>query len=117
MSERDTQNAIIDLITLRGGIVTRVNSGSAIFKRDGVTNVIRGAEKGTADILACYLGNYIAVEVKYGKNKATAEQKEFGRRVTEAGGIFIVAYDTIAVEDLLDKIEARYGKDFRVVKA
>ena len=106
MSESDTQKAILDLIRYRGGVATRVNSGSAIFKgKNGNVNVIRGAEKGTSDILACYRGRYLAIEVKYGKGKPTPEQLEFGRQVRDSGGLFLVAYDVEEVNRLLDEID------------
>ena len=104
--ERDIQSAIIELIHLRGGVVTRINSGSAIFRdSSGRTNVIRGAEKGTSDIIALYCGKYLAIEVKSGKNKPTPEQLEFGRRVRDAGGLFLVAYDVDAVISLLEQVD------------
>lgn len=106
MTEHDTQNAIIDLIRLRGGVATRVNSGTAIFRRDGSVNVIRGAEKGTADILACYKGRYLAIEVKHGKNRPTVDQLNFGWKVRDAGGLFLVAWDIDAVNVLLNDIDA-----------
>ena len=105
MTEHDTQNAIIKLIALRGGVATRVNSGAAIFKRNGSTSVIRGAEKGTADILACYKGRYLAIEVKHGKNRPTIDQLNFGTKVRDAGGLFLVAWDVDAVNALLNDID------------
>ena len=105
MTEHQTQSAILDMIRLRGGVATRVNSGSAVFKRDGVTNVIRGAEKGTSDILACYKGRYLAIEVKYGKGTVTLDQLVFLESVRSAGGITCVAYSVDKVERLLDEID------------
>lgn len=106
MTEHQTQSAILDLIHIRGGVATRVNSGSAIFKgKDGSINVIKGADKGTSDILACYRGRYLAIEVKYGNGKPTPEQLEFGRKVRDAGGLFLVAYDVEKVNQLLDTID------------
>lgn len=105
MTEHETQSAIIDLIRLRGGVATRVNSGSAVFKRDGKTQVIRGAEKGTADIIACYKGRYLAIEVKHGKNTITMEQLIFLESVRSAGGITCVAYSVDKVNRLLDAID------------
>lgn len=106
MSEHDTQNAILDLIQFRGGVATRVNSGSAIFKRDGVVNVIKGAEKGTADIIAGIPRGgqliYAAIEVKHGKNKLTFEQAAFLENVRSLGGIGIVAYSVDDVAELFD---------------
>lgn len=106
MTEHQTQSAILDLIRFRGGMATRVNSGSAIFKdKSGRVNVIKGAEKGTSDVLACYRGRYLAIEVKYGREKPTHEQLDFGRRVRDAGGLFLVAYDVEIVNKLLDEID------------
>lgn len=106
MTEQQTQSAILDLIRLRGGIATRVNSGSAIFKRDGVVNVIKGAEKGTADIIAGIPKGgqliYVAIEVKHGKNKLTFEQAAFLESVRSLGGIGIVAY---SVDDVMGLFE------------
>ena len=89
-----------------GGVATRVNSGSAIYK-DGVgrVNVIRGAERGTSDILACYRGRYLAIEVKYGRGKPSPAQLDFGRTVRDAGGLFMVTYDLDAVARLLDEVD------------
>jgi len=106
MSEHDLQTAIIQLIRLRGGIATRVNSGSAIYKDGaGRMNVIRGAERGTSDILACYRGRYLAIEVKYGHGKPSPAQVDFGSQVMDAGGKFLVSYDLDEVFSLLDKID------------
>ena len=109
MTEQQTQSAILDLIRFRGGVATRVNSGSAVFKgSNGVTNVIRGAEKGTSDIIGLYRAYYLAIEVKHGKNKPTPEQLEFGRQVRDAGGYFLVAWDVDDAIKLLDEIDRNW---------
>jgi len=105
MTEHDIQSAIIYLIRLRGGVVTRINSGSAVFKRNGVTNVIRGAEKGTSDIIALYKGVYLAIEVKFGKGNPTPEQIAFLESVANAGGVGLVAYDIDVINDVLKAID------------
>ena len=105
MTEHSTQSAILDLIRLRGGVATRVNSGSAIFKRDGKTQVIKGADKGTSDIIALYKGVYLAIEVKFGKGKPTPEQIAFLESVANAGGVGLVAYDIDVINDVLKAID------------
>ena len=106
-SEHQLQTAILQLIRWRGGVATRVNSGSAIYKdNSGRMNVIRGAERGTSDILACYRGRYMAIEVKFGRGKPSPAQLEFGTMVRDAGGLFMVAYDLDAVARLLDEVDA-----------
>lgn len=103
MTESDTQKAIIQLIQLKGGVVTRINSGSMIVKSqaDRVYRV-QLADKGTSDLIACYKGIYLAIEVKYGSNKPTPDQIEFLQSVAESGGVGVVAYDIETVEAVLD---------------
>lgn len=106
MSEHDTQSAIIQLITVRGGIAIRVNSGMHVIKgNDGSTRVFKGASKGTSDIIACFKGKFLAIEVKHGKNQATPEQRDFIQRVNDCGGIGIVTWDLDKVIYLLDMID------------
>lgn len=102
-SEQDLVNAIISLITLRGGVAIRVNSGMIpIDNGDGTRRVLRGAPAGTADIIACYRGRFIAIECKIGRNKPTPLQVDFLERVSDAAGWAIVAYDVQTVIDILD---------------
>jgi hypothetical protein len=106
MSEHDTQNAIIELLKLRGAVVTRINSGSMIAKSaDNRCYRIQLADKGTSDIIALYKGVYLAIEVKYGKGKPTPEQITFLESVAEAGGVGLVAYDSEFVEVILNVLD------------
>ncbi len=52
---------------------------------------------GISDILCCRHGIFIAIEVKKKPNRPTPLQLEFLRKVSDAGGIGIVAY---SVEDV-----------------
>ena len=115
-TEHEIQRVIIDLIRARGGVVTRVNSGSAVFKRDGVTQVIRGAEKGTSDLIGCYHGVYLAIEVKrLGAKPARADQIAFLESVAEADGVGLVAYDSETVNELLNRIDVYEDKFYLFV--
>ena len=105
MTEHDTQLAIMQLITVRGGIATRVNSGAVLVKHGDRTYKYKGAEKGTSDIIALYRKFYLAIEVKYGDNEPTPAQRRFLEDVSECGGIAIVAYSSEDVETYLDEID------------
>ena len=109
MTEHDIQSAIIYLIRLRGGVVTRINSGSMLAKSqtDRVYRV-QLADKGTSDIIALYKGVYLAIEVKHGKNTATPEQIEFLESVARAGGVGLIAYDVIFVDTVLNAWDMCY---------
>lgn len=104
-SEHEIQSAIIDLIRLRGGVVTRINSGSMITKRNDRTYCVQLADKGTSDLIALYKGVYLAIEVKGANGKASDEQIAFLESVAEAGGVGLLAYDVDFVSSLMDRID------------
>lgn len=105
MSEQDLVNTIIQLIQIKGGVATRINSGMQVIYDQGSKRVIRGAPAGTSDIIACYRGRYIAIECKVGKNKSTDLQELFLEKVSEAGGMAIVAYTIDFVKQSLEGLE------------
>lgn len=105
-TEHEIQGAIIDLIRARGGVVTRVNSGSAVVKsKSDRCYRVQLADKGTSDIIALYRGVYLAIEVKAASGKPSSEQIAFLESVAEAGGVGVVAYDSEFVNHILDGIE------------
>lgn len=102
MKEQDLVNAIIDLIRYSGGVATRINAGMQVIDQPTGRRVVRGAPAGTSDILACYRGQYLAIECKIGSNKPTAAQEIFLADVEAAGGIALVAWDIETVVKTLE---------------
>jgi hypothetical protein len=51
-----------------------------------------GMGRGVADIIVSYRGRIIAIETKAPGNNPTPLQKHFGEKLTESGGVYIVAY-------------------------
>ncbi|MDZ4210032.1 MAG: VRR-NUC domain-containing protein, partial [Candidatus Curtissbacteria bacterium] len=49
------------------------------------------AKKGVADILACFKGRLVAVEIKIGKDRLSAEQAGFIQNILHHGGYAVVA--------------------------
>ncbi len=91
--ENTVQKEIIDLIEYRGGYV---------FK------VIRANMKGVSDLIACYKGFFIAIEVKKEGSSwddATKLQKKQIEWVREAKGIGEVCSSVDEVKRILDKID------------
>ena len=101
-NEHDLQTRIIQIITDRGGVATRVNSGGAISKRGGR---IKLAEAGTSDIIACYRGQYLAIEVKWGNEQLSTKQVLFRDKVARAGGFCYLIRDTNRLDEALSEIE------------
>ena len=104
-SEHEVQSTIIDLIRVRGGVATRVNSGSMIAKSGDRSYRVSLADKGTSDIIALYKGVYLAIEVKGTKGKPTPEQIAFLESVARAGGVGLLAYDVDYVDTVMIAIE------------
>lgn len=88
--------------------------------KDAVTKVLkqRGAyyffpvtggfgRSGIPDIIACYKGNFVAIECKSGKNKPTALQNSEMNKINDAKGVAVWVNES-CIEDvtrLLDTID------------
>lgn len=79
--EADLLRAAEDYLKRRGGDVwfTRINSGRI--------GKVRGAKRGTADILACVRGGrFLGLELKAARGKSNADQLEFREFINKLGG-------------------------------
>jgi Holliday junction resolvase len=61
---------------------------------------------GIPDIIACYMGRFIAIECKAGKGKTTALQDRNIAQIKDAGGLAIVVNEEnlIEVQEILNYI-------------
>ena len=83
----DLTRQIIKYIFDQGGFAWRQNT-------TGIIDPIRGyrpaAKKGVADILCCFKGKSVAIEVKIGKDRLSDEQIGFLKSIEATGGISMV---------------------------
>jgi hypothetical protein len=85
-------SAIVTYVRLIGGYATRQQSMGVKRKVKGREIWTPGTTKrGAADINATYLGRSLQVEVKYGRDQLSPEQKATSAQVARAGGLYIVA--------------------------
>jgi hypothetical protein len=63
----------------------------------------RSGRKGVSDIIGCYNGRFLAIEVKAGSN-LSAEQAIFLGELIQAGGIAIVAR---SLEDVIEGLRVQ----------
>jgi hypothetical protein len=61
--------------------------------------VIKVGQDGTADILACVRGRFVAVEVKVDRDPQRDDQKIFQAAFEKAGGLYVLARFTDRGED------------------
>lgn len=83
--EKETQKAILDYLAMIGAVAVKFNN-VGIFKAS-TGRYIPPQQLGVSDILACYKGRFVAIEVKSEGSKPTDHQLAFLKRIEEAGGI------------------------------
>ena len=84
-------NSIIDHVYRAGGYAWRASSVGVFDTKQ--MHFRAAAKKGVSDVLACFKGRLVAVEVKIGTDKLSEEQQGFMRNIEHHGGVAIVATD------------------------
>lgn len=67
---------------------------------------------GTPDLILCYKGIFVGIEVKAEKGRLSDNQKEIGVCIQDAGGIWGVAKNLEDVRELLKRAELRLAPMF-----
>lgn len=83
-------DSIVYWIRLHGGSADRINNMGVYDAKRGMYRRA-GTRNGIADIIGTWQGKYLAVEVKYGKDRLSEDQKKRRQEIIDAGGIYIVA--------------------------
>lgn len=84
--------AVMDYIKFMGGHPSRINTQGQWDEKLGRWRKSNSTD-GVADVVACFRGRYVAVEVKAGKDTVNEKQKLWRQRLTQAGGYYFVARD------------------------
>jgi hypothetical protein len=101
--ESEIQRAILEYLALVKVTAWRINQ-AGVPLHDGSGRFRRGPTRGVSDILGIAQGGrFVAIEVKRRGNRATPDQILFLKRVSDAGGIAVVACSVQDVADALMK--------------
>ena len=128
VSEKDVQASIVQMLTMRGALVMRINSGEMpgtytdkygrTKKRLTMFAAWYGpgqgrTTSGVSDVLAVYKGLFLAIEVKAPgkKNNTTANQDKYLSAVKSARGVAVVADCLDDVISILDWYDYRITLD------
>lgn len=74
-----------------GGYAVRVNTMGVYDPGLGIYRKIATDDKGVSDVVGCYKGRAVFVEIKIGEDKESTHQLTFKKRMTEAGAACFVA--------------------------
>ena len=90
-TESEFQEQVIKLIESKGGYVIKIHVSSY-------------QSQGEPDLICCYLGRFIAFELKVKHNQASALQKYKIKAITKAGGVAKSARTLQEIEETLYEI-------------
>lgn len=74
--------------------------GAFVFKVHGSALMMAGLP----DLIVCYRGKFIGIEVKMPGNKPSARQKFVHDQIRRAGGIVVVAYSIDDVDTAMSEL-------------
>lgn len=94
--EKDIQSSIMDYLHMKKIFSWKEHSGGMMI--EGGTRYMPLGLKGKADILGCYKGLFLAIEVKRPSGKLSVDQAYFLEAIRNAGGIAFVA---TSIDDLI----------------
>jgi len=86
-----------------GALVMRNNSGAL---RDATGRLVRFGMKGSADIIACHRGRFVAVECKQQGKRPSPYQMRYAVSVMDAEGIYAVVRSKEEAERLAASLRA-----------
>lgn len=90
-SEPEFQRDAIDYIESRNGYVVKVTVSSY-------------NKKGTPDLIVCFNGKFVALELKVKDNKPSKIQEAKMKQIVRAGGIAKPAWTIQEIKEILDEI-------------
>ncbi len=97
-----TKTIIFDMYHVREGVAYRINNGAVYdIKRKTYRKGVQ--RKGIPDIIGIINGRFYGIEVKIGRDRQSADQKEIEREIIDAGGVYFIAK---SYDDYLEKINS-----------
>lgn len=112
VDEKVVQKEIKELIKKRGGWVVKYYPTNIIKGKEKNTGALGNTERGVPDLIACYKGYFIGIEVKTPKassSTVSGEQLAQARAVVRAGGRVLFVYSVVPVLELLAEIDFLEG--------
>ena len=102
IKESDIQKSVIEWLSWHKDIYfTRNNSFAGSFtRRDGSKGWIKNCKAGSPDIIVCYKGKYIGLEIKCIGGKQSELQKQAECDIIRSGGRYYIIRDLKDIEKL-----------------
>lgn len=114
MRESAYQTAILNYLLLlenqgKAYVIRNNSFGGFIQRRDGSVGRINNVKRGTPDLLLCYQGRFIGLEVKSPTGRQSPDQKIAQKAIEKAGGIYLLVRGVDEVIAALEKLVHLWG--------
>lgn len=110
MHESGIQTAILHYLALlenQGKVYAFRNNSFRGFiqRRNGTKGFIKNNKRGVPDIIMCYKGCFVGLEVKTEKGRQSQTQKEAEQAINEAGGYYYIVRSVDDVDEVLNLLD------------
>lgn len=95
-----TKSVVWDFVNVRGGAAYRINNG-AVYDAKRKAYRKGSVRKGVPDIIGVIQGIFFGIEIKFGNDKQSADQRTVQLEIEAAGGYYFIAK---TYDDYLNKI-------------
>jgi hypothetical protein len=85
-----TNAVLFDLVNVRHGACYRINNVGVYDSKRGVYRK-GGTRKGIPDIVGVIDGRFFGIEIKFGRDRQSADQRIIELEITAAGGVYFIA--------------------------
>lgn len=85
-----TNAVLFDMTNVRGGACYRINNVGVYDSKRGVYRK-GGTRKGIPDIIGVINGRFYGVEIKFGRDRQSADQRVIELEIQSAGGVYFIA--------------------------
>ena len=84
-----TKAVIYDMANVRKGVAYRINNAGIYDQKKGVYR--KGVtRKGIPDIIGIIKGRFFGIEIKFGSDRQSAEQRIIELEIKKAGGVYMI---------------------------
>lgn len=107
MKESQIQSIIIDYLIYmenQGKLFFQRTNNTPIYQENRYRRLTKGQKKGFPDIVLCYKGYFVGLEVKTEKGKQSTEQKEIELIIKRNCGYYFVVRSLKDVKEVLEKL-------------
>lgn len=95
-----TKSVVWDFVNVRGGAAYRINNG-AVYDAKRKAYRKGSVRKGVPDIIGVIQGIFFGIEIKFGNDRQSADQRTVQLEIEAAGGYYFIAK---TYDDYLNKI-------------